>query len=259
MTDAQDALSLSRQIVSTYLGKTQGGRYHQTPKLLSIISTDGYNNFVAHLEEFSSILLNRIKQDQSLHAFVARARSSAVSFEGIVDAVGTSNPSAMDIGSFLSFFASMCNPPITSDLGRTLLDTRNAYNDMMETNGVGPGSAAGTGMHLTWPHKGEFQGNKALWQTILFSNQNYATYSAPRFMDFLSYFLNANTPSSSGGTSICNQPAQTSTPPNPNDLLWDTKTDIQSTSVTMSAEMAPRVDQVVVEYSVDFSSPLKVS
>ncbi|CAB9524949.1 peptidase C11, clostripain [Seminavis robusta] len=256
-TSASDSVSLAGQVVSTYLSQTQGGG-HQSPKVLSLISFEAYSTFVAQLEGFAAVLLERIQTDQTLHAFVSRARASTVAFEGIVDTVGTHQPSAMDIGSFLNAFAQMCNPSESSDLGSALTALRTAYSDMMVAHGVGPGTAAGTGMHVTWPPQGEYQRNRALWDTILFTNRHYATNSAPNFQAFLEYFLSAATPGSSAGDSVCQVAAQPAGQPvNPSELLSRPEANIESTKVTLTAHMAPRVDQVVVEYAVDLSSPLK--
>jgi hypothetical protein len=76
-------------------------------------------------------------------------------------------------------------------------------------------------------------------------------------MAFLEFYLNADTPTTSRGDSVCSEEAQPSKPYNPNDLFFDTKADIQDQQVRVTSEMSPRVDQVVFVYAVDLTSPLK--
>lgn len=129
---------------------------------MAILDTSRFTQFVEAFEQFSTDLLSTLKQgDVSLHTFVSRARSSAVAFEGIVDVVGSTNPSGLDIGSFLEQFLAICNPG--GSLGADLATAIDAYSNMFVKVGVGAGTSPGTGMHITWPNQAEYSSNQALW------------------------------------------------------------------------------------------------
>ena len=109
---------------------------------------DKFKTFIAEFEILAGVLKSRLEGgDRSLHAFVSRSRATAIAFEGIIDAVGSSNPSGLDIGSWLESFDALCSPDPSSDLGQALQSSRTTYADMFVITGVGPGTAAGTGMH----------------------------------------------------------------------------------------------------------------
>jgi hypothetical protein len=69
-------------------------------------------------------------------------------------------------------------------------------------------------------------------------------------MAFLELYLNADTPTTSGGGGALiavKKHSLASKPYNPNDLFFDTMADIQD---RVSSEMSPRVDPVVFEYQL---------
>lgn len=255
LTDATDALTLATQVVDTFIDQTQGGSNHQTPKTLAIVESNGYANFVQKLEAFATELLGVIQGgDTAVHAYLGRARSNAVAFEGIVDAVGTKFPSAVDIGSVLTQFKEMCNPGGT--LGSYLDETRAAYDAMYVTARMGQGTAPGTGMAITWPIQDDYRSN-GVWQQVLFGADEYKTAIAPQWRAFLEWFLTNPTPGGVGGTTICGKGIETPVVAATKALLYEATVDIQEQFVRVSAEMDPAVDQVVVEYAVDLSTPLK--
>lgn len=177
---ASSALELSKQILRFFISETQGGGSHRAPKTLAILNTDNFATFIAALENLSTDLTSTLKAgDVSLHTFISRARAASVAFEGIVDVVGSQWPSGMDIGSFLENFKALCNPG--GVIGTDLETAINAYNSMFEEIGIGEGTAAGTGMHITWPAQSEFDANQALWDQVLFDNANYVTGIIPEF------------------------------------------------------------------------------
>lgn len=197
--------------------------------------------------------------DTPAHTYMSRARSNAVAFEGIVDAVGTKFPSAVDIGSVLTNFKEMCNPG--GNLGIYLDNTRAAYSNMYETVKMGQGTAPGTGMHVTWPTNNDYKTN-GVWQQVLFGTADYKTHIAPNWNAFLEWFLNNGAPSGVGGNTVCGKGIETSaataaTAVTEPALLYNVDVAINPSQVKVSAEMDPAVDQVLVEYSVDLTTPLK--
>ena len=231
---------------------------------MAILDTAKFDIFITAFESFAGDLLSLLQAgDTSLHTFVSRARSSSVAFEGIVDTVGSQNPSGLDVGSFLNQFAELCSPgePLESDLNTAIA----AYNDMFVSEGVGPGTSAGTGMHITWPNQGEFAANPALWNQVLFQNANYVTAIIPNFRAFLQWFLPAGSQgqgAGAGGTSVCGTGA--GVPPevtvsNPGALIMEDSGVIDTASglFKVDATISPDVSQMLVEYGIDLSTPLK--
>ena len=200
--------------------------------------------FIGYLESFATDLLSTLKAgDVSLHTFVSRARSSAVAFEGIVDVVGTTNPSGLDLGSFLDEFKAICNPG--GSLGVDLDDAIEAYNSMFVEVGMGAGTSPGTGMHITWPNQAEYAANKALWQQVLFQNDNYVTDIIPEFRKFLEWFLPSATPSGDSST-ICGASGVPPEEPSDPDALIISDSGVESSSgmFEINAELSEDVSQV---------------
>jgi hypothetical protein len=132
LTSAGTAIELAEQIWENFLSQTQGGSSHQAPKTLAIVETTLFTTFVEALESFSVDLLALLQGgDVSLHSFVSRARASSVAYESIVDAVGSTSPSGLDIGSWLAAFKSLCNP-----------------GEQLQIDLDGPGTSAGTGENI---------------------------------------------------------------------------------------------------------------
>jgi len=257
---ASTALELAQNMLETFLTQTQGSNYHQAPKTMAILDVAKFDTFINAFEMFSGTLLNLLRAgDTSLHSFVSRARSSSVAFEGVVDAVGSQNPSGLDIGSFLNKFAELCAPgePLESSLNTAIA----SYAAMFVAEGVGPGTSPGTGMHITWPNQGEYSSNPALWNEILFNNGNYVTAIIPNFRAFLQFFLPSGS-QGQGGNSVCGigagvPPAAAVT--NPNALIQKDSGVIDSTTGMFNVDttISPDVSQMLVEYGIDLSSPLK--
>jgi Clostripain family len=255
LTTATTALDMAKEILDTFLTETQGGTSHQSPKTMAILDTNKFNTFIGAFESFSADLLAELKAgDVSLHSFVSRARSSAVAFEGIVDAVGSQNPSSLDLGSWLYQFKELCNPgePLQDDLDTAIT----TYEDMFVDQGVGPGTSAGTGIHITWPNQGEFSANKALWNQVLFNNANYVTQITPKFQEFLQWFLSSSTPSSGEGSEV---PSDAAPPGKPDALIISDsgKANANAGTFEVRATISASVSQMLVEYGIDLSTPLK--
>ena len=268
MTAAPTALQLATQVVETFVSEKQGGGSHQTPKQLSIVDTVKFPTFIEVFEEFVGELLTLLENgDRSLHAFVSRSRASAVAYEGIADAVGSKNPSALDIGSWLESFRILCTPDSSIPFGENLQNALDTYNEMLVVSTVGEGTSPGTGMHITWPEQGEYANNEAFWNQVLFDNPTYVTTIVPNFRAFLEWFLSSGSPSDGIGEtsdSICNQRAEndaTDVVDRPDDVpgvliladsaSLDTDTGIFKVEATISLD----VSQMLVEYGVDLSEP----
>jgi len=299
LTTATSALELARQILQTFLSQTQGGSSHQSPKTMAILDTAKFETFISTFESFSADLLSLLQGgDVSLYSFVSRARSAAVSFEGIVDAVGSQNPSALDLGSWMEEFQTLCNPGDT--LGTDLQTALTAYTEMFVEVGVGEGTQPGTGMHLTWPNQGEYASDTALWDQVLFNNENYVTQITPNFNTFLEWFLTSSTPSG-GADSVCGKGATLPDTASDNAaensnaggngggndnnaggnsegnaaensnaggnsaeaagsglIVEDSFSVDDATGLfTVDATIKPEVSQMLVEYGIDLSTPLK--
>ena len=260
LSDARSALDLANQVVEEFLVRTQGGIYHLSPKTLAVLDLGKFETFLASFEAFFGGLLEYLKKgDTTLHSFVARARLSAVAFEGILDSTGAQTPSSLDIGSFFHQFSTLCNP--VGALGSSLQSAMDAYIDMFVSQGVGPGTAPGTGMHFIWPTQGVYLSDKELYELVLFQNAKYVTLSAPNFRSFLQWYLPSTTPTAMDfAANTCNRTAEP--PPllaDPDTLILDDIAvfDDESNTFHVSTEIAASVTQMKVEYSIDLSTPLK--
>lgn len=229
---------------------------------MAILDTSRFMDFIASFEQLSVELLAALTStegDVSLHTFLSRARSSAVAFEGIVDVVGSVNPSGLDIGSFLEQLKVICNPGGT--VGQALDDTINAYDTMFVEVGIGSGTSPGTGMHITWPNQAEYAANRQLWKQVLFKNANYVTDLTPNFQAFLEFFLDpANTPTSdSDSNTVCGASGIPPEPPSdPEALIIKDSGKLKGNGMfEIDAKISQDVSQVLVEYGLDLSTPLK--
>lgn len=269
-TTAPTALGLARQVVDTFVSEKQGGSSHQTPKQLSIVDTVKFQTFIEAFDEFSGELLTLLESgDRSLHAFVSRSRASALAFEGIADAVGTKNPSALDIGSWLESFRNLCTPDSSIPFGEKLQNALDIYYEMLVVSSVGEGTSPATGMHITWPEQGEYANNEPFWNQVLFDNPTYVSEIVPNFRAFLEWFLSSGSPSDGIGEtrdSICDQRAESDAtgavdrPDDDPDVLiladsasLDTDTGIFEVEATLSLD----VSQMLVEYGIDLSEPFE--
>jgi hypothetical protein len=252
---------VSKNILISFIEGTHGRSFHQTPKTLSIIDTDKFDIFVVAWENlFIEILDKLYAGDASLYSFLSRARASSVAYEGLVDTVGTANPSSVDIGSFLTELQVQCNP--TAQLGLDLKATREAYADMIIAEGIGVGTSPGTGMHITWPHKAEYANNPDLWNQVLFENPDFMTNILPNFRAFLQWFLSSSPPNNHAqqAPSLCSKSVvSTIIADDPNALILNATAYENTTTdyFTINAEISSNVTQMWVEYGIDLSTPLR--
>jgi len=252
LTTATSALDLSKEVIKSFIEQTQGGSSHQTPKVLAIVELQKYSDFMVTFESFAAELLKLLESgDRSLHAFVSRSRDAANAFEGVVDSAGSSQPSALDLGDWLEQFQTLCAPDPTASggLGELLATAKTAYGEMFVERRVGEGTANATGMHITWPDKGEYNAETATWEQVLFTNANYATAIAPKFQAFLKWFLASGSPTdaTTSADSVCGQLAEA------------TEGGTGSTSTSLMQYDKGTLDEAVPEFRVDASLSLDVS
>ncbi|CAB9524499.1 peptidase C11, clostripain [Seminavis robusta] len=260
LRSAPDALTLATEIVATFVSRTQGSNFHQTPKTLAILDLQKFFVFLDAFEDFLGRLLPVLQAgDVTLHASVARSRTSAVSYEGILDSIGAIQPTSLDIGSWMAILAQLCNPG--GDLGTSFQSARDTYADMFYYLSTGPGTPVGTGMHVLWPNQQVYFTQKPTFDTILFSDSRYSTLAAPNFRAFLQWFLENNNPGTGGTDTVCGGPSAVPVVemPDPNVLIYgDTGTlNLETELFEVNAEIGPLVDQMVIEYAIDLSTPLK--
>jgi hypothetical protein len=184
---------MAKNLFRTFLESTQGATFHESPKTIAIVDTAAFVVFQSAWEalctEMTSLLQGN--HDPDFVANLKLARTKAVSFSGMLDETKVKVKAAMDIGSFLQVFNSFCNPVSSSQL-RTLLDNASAaYSAMFVEAGVGEGTPAGTGMHISWVSQDEYVMFTSYYQPILFGE---TTDELPNYLVFLSTFYDTPTP-----------------------------------------------------------------
>jgi len=155
----ENALSMGMELLSSYISETQnplGEGKHLTPKTLSLIDTtsgfpDFLDSFKTFVKELARLLL--LGTDQDFVVSIQRTRNSVLAFESAEDHPGSQNPTAVDIGSFLSVFSKMCDPDPSSDLAEALEDAVLAYSAQFVARDVGVGTRPATGMAVYFPSK----------------------------------------------------------------------------------------------------------
>lgn len=256
MKNTTSALSLAEDALTAFLQQTQG-EGQQTPKTMAIVNTDKFVTFMSNWEGLAGAMLTEIKNgDKNLYTLVSRARSNSITFEGVVDASGSKNPSNLDIGSFLGNLQNLCNPG--GDVGTYLASAISSYNDMFYKQGNGPGTAGATGMYISWPNQGEYASQTNVWNVVLFNNANYITTDDPKTRAFLQFFLPAPSVTDSG-SSVCGMgsTAAPQTDSTPNEWIKSaTASEDSSGNYVVDAQISGDVNQMLVEYGVDLTTPL---
>lgn len=257
LTAQADAVTFAGHILQTYLEPPGQGFTHESPKTMSLMDTEKYETFLEIWESMSEALLYSLKEeDPSLYAFVSRAQQSAIAFDGGADGSEDFHPSSLDIGSFLRQLLTLCNPT-GSNLIVVLDVTKDVYNEMFITRGHGPGSAAGTGMHVTWPSQAQYAANTELWDTILFNQTNSVTRHTPIFRKLLRWFLSSSPPGGDHDGSVCNERAVAINETDGGPLIiteqggQDDATGIMD---ILRASIASSVSQVEVLYGIDLTA-----
>ena len=254
LTSVGSARNLAVEVVNTFVSSDQGNGYHDQPKTLAVIDTNAFGVFRSAWEalcaEMTSIL--QANDDPDFHASLQRARGKAISFMGSLDDPSVTVKAAMDIGSFLAVFQSLCSIDPDSPLSGIFELALSSYNAMFVERQVGPGTPAATGMHISWVTKNEYRTYSDYYDPIIFG-ETPLILNAPNYAAFLRVFYNTETPSVSGG-SVCGVPTAASRPQtDPSELFIDPELSFPVNTTIITSGIVQSVDFVFVEYGMDVS------
>ena len=254
------AMELGQEIVSTFVSSTQGDGYHQTPKTLALVDTAAYSVFLDAWEALSSYMADLLSSgtDADFHAILNRSRGNAISFEGALDDPSVQVNAAMDVGSFLLVFQSLCQPDQSSELAALLNNAIQTYTNAFVTTETGPGTVAATGMHVTWVSKQEFITYRADYEPIIFQTDTPIIQGAPQYLRMLANFYIAPTPESNAGDSVCGSSTSPSrSAASSSELLIDPSINfIDDVNTEIRSEITRSTDFVLVEYGIDVTNLL---
>ena len=232
-------------------------RGHQTPKTLAVIDVDRFMPFVQAWEALSAELLAilQAENDPIFHSQLARARATAVAFDGVLD----QNPrlksgSELDMGSFLAEFQSLCELDPNSLLAQLVRTATLTYEQMFVAFEIGPGTPPATGMAIFWPTKATYQEDFDLFDSENFNPEHpYYTAISPNWNAFLDAYYDIDVPAidSVPGGSVCFS-CEPAVAQEEGELLVNTMVDL-SGWVVASAGIVPRVDYVEVQYGLDLT------
>jgi hypothetical protein len=228
--------------------------YHQAPKTLSIVDLNIFeSSFLVAWEALSKELTNLlINGDPEIEIKLGRARSQAFAFQLGHD-LGTNDASSVDMYDFMETFKSLCPAGSETALGAALDNAMTAYTQMFIATGYGEGTSSRlTGMGVLWPTKSEYVAYQEYY-TGLFNNDQLATKRAPEWLNFLNeyYFTTAST---ADGASVCPGNSDTSVATETNQLMINpTVGNIASNAHAISTEIARTVDEMLIEFGVDFT------
>jgi hypothetical protein len=246
-----NALAMAENLFTSFLSETQAAveygapDVHDLPKTMAIVNVTAFNAFHKAWEALSSQMLTILASDRdpNFYAALSRARDATLSFSGYLG-----DNTAIDIGSFLDQLYSICDPDISS-LAPLINLTRATYVEQFLLRGVGTGTAAATGMHVTWPGKGEYRADPEFFDTELFSA--YYDDDAPEWMSFLLTFLNATTPTEAGENSACLASMESALEPAfAGQLLLNPTMESTDTGSFVFSEIPLTADLVIVQYGL---------
>eukprot|EP00529_Nitzschia_sp_RCC80_P005030 CAMPEP_0113469172 /NCGR_PEP_ID=MMETSP0014_2-20120614/15756_1 /TAXON_ID=2857 /ORGANISM="Nitzschia sp." /LENGTH=913 /DNA_ID=CAMNT_0000361629 /DNA_START=92 /DNA_END=2830 /DNA_ORIENTATION=+ /assembly_acc=CAM_ASM_000159 len=252
------AMELGQEIVSTFVSSTQDYGYHDTPKTLALVDTVAYSDFLDTWEALSSYMADLLASgtDADFHAILNRARGNAISFAGSLDEPSVQVNAAMDIGSFMLVFRSLCQPNQSGELAALLNNAMQSYTNIFVTSETGPGTVAATGMHVSWVSKQEFTTYTAYYDNIVFGSDPPIIQGAPQYLRMLAQFYLAPTPESNAGDSVCGastSPSRSAT--SPSELLIDPSINfLDDVNTEIRSEITRSTDFVFVEYGVDVTN-----
>jgi hypothetical protein len=254
LTQADTALDLAIDIHSNFLSQTQGHSFHLTPKTLSIVDTAKFSVFLSAWDTLSAAMEDLLEsKDPEFFTQINRARNQAIMFTSVIDLEGTNRPSAMDIGSFLQELTLSCVPDTESSVARLLQSTLDFYDDMFVVQGVGEGTVAATGMHITWPVRSEYFVDQAFFDQIMFDSDVYATTDAPNWLSFLKRYYGSSTPPA-GGTSVCTAGVTSSVVAPAGQLIIQPRlSGIRNGGHRLDTEISRETDWMLVEFGIDLT------
>jgi hypothetical protein len=242
---------MAENLLTSYISETQADvehgapDVHDTPKTIALVNITAFSAFHKAWEVLSREMLAILtsNNDPNFYAALSRARDAALTFSGYLG-----EKTAMDIGSFLDQFTSICDPDITS-LASIVNMAKTTYDEQFVLRDNGNGTAASTGMHVTWPEKGVYRQDPAYFDATLFI-ENYND-DAPEWMSFIMTFLNATTPPQAGENSVCLASLLSALEPAfIGQLLFNPTMESTGTGAYVTSEVPLTTDQVVVEYGL---------
>ena len=247
---------MALDFLNDFIDELQGYETHQPPKTMALVETQKFPAFVQAWENLSVEMANLFQTDADFNIFLRRARSIAIAFEGSLDGSAGSDPSALDIGSFMSSLRELCSPKTESTFNTLLVEAETTYKSMFVAQRVGEGTPPATGMHVLWPVKRVYQEDPNTYAGVLFETDlAFGTAFAPNFRQFLRFFYEFNGPiTSSTEESICQLGAEPLEPPSEDEyLLLSPEIEIFRNRIDVTSGITASTDEVVVEYGIDIS------
>lgn len=243
---------MAKDFHTDFLEQMQGDS-HQLPKTLAIVDMQLYHVFLAAWEALSAELSRLIvAEDPFLLPNLSRARQIAISFEAYSD--DQEQRSALDIGSFMATFNSLCQPETGSNLEIVRDAAVEAYYAMQVASGVGPGTQEATGVHLFWPTRRFYSTYQTWYDKNLFFDSEFATQDAPNWLAFLQNYYAASSSVFPSGTSVCaGNPSSLIVPTREGQLLLTPSSSRDGIVITVESEVTRSTDEVFVEFGLDLT------
>jgi len=227
-----------------------------TPKTLAIVDTSLFTDFLDAWDALCAEFTSLLETDTDFFTHLYRARNSAIAFQGAADDAGSTTPSAIDVGSFLTQLKVLCAPAAGSNLLTLLSKAEETYATMFVVRGVGEGTPSATGMHITWPLRRVYEGEnyQFLYQSLFNTTLPLATDDAPNFLGFLSTYYEASSPIDNGEPSVCTQTAGEDVE---GLFLIEPKVVVGKSYVDIMTNISRTVDEVVIQYGIDVTPLLQ--
>lgn len=251
MENVNSALDMAKDLHKDFLEKKKG-TFHQLPKTLAIVDTEAFLVFLTAWEAFSAELSRLIAADDPfLLPSLSRARQIAISFEAYSD--DPEQTSALDIGSFMATFNSLCQPEEGSDLQKTRDAAVDAYYTMQVASGVGPGTLEATGVHIFWPARRFYYNYKSWYDEQLFDDSDFATQDAPNWLAFLRNYYDSTSSISSGASVCVGDLTSVTAATREGQLLLTPSARQEGIEITTESEITRNTDEVLVEFGLDLT------
>jgi len=181
LTKVDSALELAQEIYENFLMDDPNSN------TIAIVDTTKFELFRDSFEQLSAELGSLLDagDDPGISAAVEQAQKEAVNF-------GFSFP-LIDIGSFLSNLQDICNPFPESMLAALLFIAAFMYEDMFVVAGFAENALEGTGMHVLFPFREDYQYQFESLDPLLFEDPATATLTAPKWLSFMKSFFSDQT------------------------------------------------------------------
>lgn len=247
---AGGALNMATELMDGFLTQTQNPEgTHLVPKTLSIVDTISFETFLVEFESFVTELADLLwyETDQNFFAAIQRSRSSVVAFESAADHPGSRDPSAVDVGSFLSIFNELCSP--TGTLKESYDRTLEAYEGQFHARGYGEGTKPSSGMAVWFPSK-----RVNPWsvedEIVMHIDDGETSYA---WLDFIDVFLNSTSPLEKSTSSVCANSLSSDIEARYKDqLLLNPQIYLANVGIEVQSEITIETDFVLTEYGFYF-------